>query len=118
MMHDRNTTAHGQCERSRRSEGFPAQLNCRVCHLGPCRLGIGEPAVNIWVSDFGEIRLPAEFPLHIFRKDGWWDGRYKAMREKWEPWIEAEEAKLRAPISFHYTNRPHGAAVNKRGEAI
>lgn len=36
-------TAHGQCERSRRSEGFPAQRSCRICHLGPCSLGIGEP---------------------------------------------------------------------------
>jgi hypothetical protein len=43
MMRERSITAHGQCERSRRSEGFPAQRSCVSCHLGPCRLGIGEP---------------------------------------------------------------------------
>lgn len=42
-MHDRNTTAHEQCERSRRTAGFPAQRSCRICQLGPCSLGIGEP---------------------------------------------------------------------------
>lgn len=51
---------------------------------------------NIWVSDWGEIVLPDDFPTHIFRKDGWWDKRYGAIRERWEAWIAAEEAKLRA----------------------
>lgn len=31
------------CERSRRTAGFPAQLHCRNCGRGPCKLGIGEP---------------------------------------------------------------------------
>lgn len=48
MIHARNVTAHGQCERSRRSEGFPAQRLCTVCHLGPCVLGIGEPSPDLY----------------------------------------------------------------------
>jgi hypothetical protein len=46
MMHDRNITAHGQCERSRRTAGFPAQLKCRICDRGPCRFGIGERVIE------------------------------------------------------------------------
>ena len=36
MMHDRNTVAHGQCERARRDAGFAANINCKVCDRGPC----------------------------------------------------------------------------------
>jgi hypothetical protein len=51
--------------------------------------------VRIWVSDYGEIQLPDDFPAHIFRKDGWWDMRYTKIRERWEAWISAEELKLK-----------------------
>lgn len=52
------------------------------------------PMVHIWASPYGDIRLPADFPTFIFRKDGWWDGRFKALREKWEAWMTEEEKKL------------------------
>lgn len=28
------------------------------------------PSITIWASDFGDIRLPDDFPADIFRKDG------------------------------------------------
>lgn len=72
--------------------------------------------VKVWVSDFGDIKLPDDFPFHIFRKNGWWDRRYGALRRKWEAWIAAEERLLRLPYTI--PNRLHGVAINERGEAI
>lgn len=48
-----------------------------------------------WVSDYGQIKLPEDFPVTIFRQDGWWDGRYTKLREKWQAWLDAEEEKLK-----------------------
>lgn len=69
------------------------------------------PTITFWASDFGDIRLPDDFPLQLFRKDGWWDMRFASLREKWEAWITAEEAKL-------IPNRLHGATINVEGDAI
>lgn len=96
-------------------------IKCFVCGDGPCMFVPRPiPLVNYWASDYGDIRLPADFPLVLFRRDGWWDGRYKALREKWEAWIAAEEVKLRHPLPTLYQipNRLHGAAVNAEGDAI
>jgi hypothetical protein len=43
MMHDRDITAHGQCERSRRTAGFLRSGAAASAISGPCRFGIGEP---------------------------------------------------------------------------
>lgn len=74
------------------------------------------PIVNLWGSNYGEIRLPADFPTYIFRNDGWWDRRFTATREKWESWIAVEEAMLR--MGYSIPNRLYGAAINAEGDAI
>ena len=71
------------------------------------------PTVTFWASNYGDIRLPLDFPVHIFRRDGWWDQRFTTLRHKWENWIAFEEEKLRgAP------NRLKGARINNEGDAI
>jgi hypothetical protein len=59
-MHERSITAHGQCERSRRGEGLPAQRSCRLCHLGPCLLGIGEPESDARIFKEAHAAFEAE----------------------------------------------------------
>jgi hypothetical protein len=34
--------------------------------------------VSLWVSAYGDIVLPADFPTYALRRDGWWDKRYTA----------------------------------------
>jgi hypothetical protein len=34
--------------------------------------------VSLWVSSYGDIVLPADFPAYALTKSGWWDKRYTA----------------------------------------
>jgi hypothetical protein len=34
--------------------------------------------VSLWVSAYGDIVLPADFPAYAIRRDGAWDKRYTA----------------------------------------
>lgn len=33
--------------------------------------------LSLWVSAYGDIILPEDFPFYAIRKDGWWDKRFK-----------------------------------------
>lgn len=52
--------------------------------------------LNVWVSEWGEIALPADFPFHVIRKDGWWDRRFKKDRERAQAFIASETLMLRS----------------------
>jgi hypothetical protein len=51
------------------------------------------PMVTIWVSDFGNIQLPGDFPDAIMRLDGWWDERYKLVADG-KAYIAEQSRKL------------------------
>jgi len=51
--------------------------------------------IRLWHCEFGEFPLPDDFPFHVFRKDGWWDKRFKQDRERGMAIVEAETAKMR-----------------------
>jgi hypothetical protein len=95
-----------------------------------CKVRI--PTITIWASNFGDIRLPHDFPDSAIRENGWFDRRY-GIYPKLREYIAEQEGKLRtgaespgfvAPpfatwmICGSPPNRLHGAAINTRGEAI
>lgn len=49
---------------------------------------------RVFVSPFGEITLPDDFPFHIFRKDGWWDRRYRKDLQRAQAFIAERENEL------------------------
>lgn len=49
----------------------------------------------VWVSEWGEIPLPDDFPSHVIRKDGWWDRRFSKDLERAQAFIESETLKLK-----------------------
>ena len=51
-------------------------------------------ALHVWVTDFGWINLPADFPFHVIRKNGWWDLRFKKDLVRGQAFIAAETLKL------------------------
>lgn len=51
--------------------------------------------IRLWNCEFGEFPLPEDFPFHVFRKDGWWDKRFKQDRERGMAIVAAKTAELR-----------------------
>lgn len=51
---------------------------------------------KIWITEYGEIKLPENFPFHVVRKDGWWDSRFKKDLKRAKDFIDAETVKLRS----------------------
>jgi hypothetical protein len=52
--------------------------------------------MRVWITEYGEIKLPKDFPFHVIRKDGWWDRRFKKDLHRAQQFIEAETRKLEA----------------------
>lgn len=93
---------------------------------------LGFPTVTYWASDWGDIRLPDDFPSGLIRVTGWYDRRF-TLHTKVADYLNEQELKLRngyeepgfrAPsfgiwmVSGSIPNRLKGVTVNSRGEEV
>lgn len=93
---------------------------------------LGFPTYSLWVSDWGDIRLPDDFPYSVLTLSGWYDKRF-GIYPKVRAYIDDHTATLRSgenepgftgmPFALWMVcglapNRLKGATINHSGDAI
>lgn len=90
------------------------------------------PTVTFWAGNWGDFRLPDDFPTSVLRNNGWFDKRF-GVYPKIREYIEEHDSKIRDGLErpgftampfitwMHcglVPNRLYGTTINQEGDAI